>query len=289
MITSVIRSMRPKQWTKNFFVFAGLLFTLDSPHPAGDYFKVVLAFVVFCLLSGVVYIVNDVRDVQSDRKHPKKSKRPIASGALSARAALVWAAALLVVAAAVSTSLNKAFILAGVAYLVLQIAYTFVLKEVVILDVMAIAFGFVIRAVAGTEAISVNISPWLFICTILLALFLALAKRRGELVRVEAGMPNSRASLDHYTVPFLDQLIGIASASTIIAYSLYTFFSKTGEMHPFMMATLPFVIYGIFRYLLLIHREADAESPEMLLLTDKPLLIDIGLWAIACALIVASR
>ena len=289
MITSVIRSMRPRQWTKNFFVFAGLLFTLDSPHPAGDYIKVVLAFVVFCLLSGVVYIVNDVRDVQSDRKHPKKSKRPIASGALSAHAALVWAAALLVVAAAVSTSLNKAFILAGVAYLVLQIAYTFVLKEIVILDVMAIAFGFVIRAVAGTEAISVNISPWLFICTILLALFLALAKRRGELVRVEAGMPNSRASLDHYTVPFLDQLIGIASASTIIAYSLYTFFSKTGEIHPFMMATLPFVIYGIFRYLLLIHREADAESPEMLLLTDKPLLIDIGLWAIACALIVASR
>jgi 4-hydroxybenzoate polyprenyltransferase len=281
--------MRPKQWTKNFFVFAGLLFTLDSPHPAGDYIKVVLAFVVFCLLSGVVYIINDVRDIQSDRKHPKKSKRPIASGALSARAALVWAAALLVVAAAVSTSLNKAFILAGVAYLVLQIAYTFVLKEIVILDVMAIAFGFVIRAVAGTEAISVNISPWLFICTILLALFLALAKRRGELVRVEAGMPNSRASLDHYTVPFLDQLIGIASASTIIAYSLYTFFSKTGEIHPFMMATLPFVIYGIFRYLLLIHREADAESPEMLLLTDKPLLIDIGLWAIACALIVASR
>lgn len=289
MISSVIKSMRPKQWTKNFFVFAGLLFTLDSPHPIDDYFKVVLAFVVFCLLSGVVYIVNDVRDVQGDRKHPKKSKRPIASGALSARAALVWAAALLVVAAAVSTSLNKAFILAGVAYLALQIAYTFALKEIVILDVMAIAFGFVIRAVAGAAAISVNISPWLFICTILLALFLALAKRRGELVRVEAGMPNSRASLDHYTVPFLDQLIGITSASTIIAYSLYTFFSKTGEMHPFMMATLPFVIYGIFRYLLLIHREADAESPEMLLLTDKPLLIDIGLWAIACALIVASR
>ena len=289
MITSVIQSMRPKQWTKNFFVFAGLLFTLDSPHPAGDYIKVVLAFVVFCLLSGVVYIVNDVRDVQSDRKHPKKSKCPIASGALSARAALVWAAALLVVAAAVSTSLNKAFILAGVAYLVLQIAYTFVLKEIVILDVMAIAFGFVIRAMAGAEAIQVTISAWLFICTILLALFLALAKRRGELVRVEAGMPNSRASLDHYTVPFLDQLIGITSASTIIAYSLYTFFSKTGEMHPFMMATLPFVIYGIFRYLLLIHREADAESPEMLLLTDKPLLIDIGLWAVACALIVASR
>ncbi|HET6454359.1 MAG TPA: decaprenyl-phosphate phosphoribosyltransferase [Armatimonadota bacterium] len=289
MISSVIKSMRPKQWTKNFFVFAGLLFTLDSPHPIDDYFKVVLAFVVFCLLSGVVYIVNDVRDVQGDRKHPKKSKRPIASGALSARAALVWAAALLVVAAAVSTSLNKAFILAGVAYLALQIAYTFALKEIVILDVMAIAFGFVIRAVAGAAAISVNISPWLFICTILLALFLALAKRRGELVRVEAGMPNSRASLDHYTVPFLDQLIGITSASTIIAYSLYTFFSKTGEIHPFMMATLPFVIYGIFRYLLLIHREADAESPEMLLLTDKPLLIDIGLWAIACALIVASR
>jgi len=289
MISSVIKSMRPKQWTKNFFVFAGLLFTLDSPRPIDDYFKVVLAFVVFCLLSGVVYIVNDVRDVQGDRKHPKKSKRPIASGALSARAALVWAAALLVVAAAVSTSLNKAFILAGVAYLALQIAYTFALKEIVILDVMAIAFGFVIRAVAGAAAISVNISPWLFICTILLALFLALAKRRGELVRVEAGMPNSRASLDHYTVPFLDQLIGITSASTIIAYSLYTFFSKTGEIHPFMMATLPFVIYGIFRYLLLIHREADAESPEMLLLTDKPLLIDIGLWAIACALIVASR
>lgn len=289
MIIAVIRSMRPKQWTKNFFVFAGLLFTLDSPHPTGDYIKVLLAFVVFCLLSGVIYIVNDVRDIESDRKHPKKSKRPIASGALSPSAALAWAAGLLILAAAISVTLNKAFIEAGLAYLVLQIAYTFVLKEIVILDVMAIAFGFVIRAVAGTAAIRVTISPWLFICTILLALFLALAKRRGELVRVEAGMPSSRACLDHYTVPFVDQLIGITAASTIIAYALYTFFSKTGETHPFMMGTLPFVIYGIFRYLLLIHRNADAESPEMLLLTDKPLLIDIALWAVACAMIVASR
>ena len=289
MIMAIIRSMRPKQWTKNFFVFAGLLFTLDSPHPAGDYTKVLLAFVVFCLLSGVVYIVNDVRDVESDRKHPQKSKRPIASGALPPGAALVWAAVLLVAAAALSTTLNGPFMLAGLAYLILQIGYTLLLKEIVILDVMAIAFGFVIRAMAGAEAIQVTISAWLFICTILLALFLALAKRRGELVRVEAGMPSSRASLDHYTVPFVDQLIGITAASTIIAYALYTFFSKTGEMHPYMMGTLPFVIYGIFRYLLLIHREADAESPEMLLLTDRPLLIDIALWVIACAVIVASR
>ena len=289
MISSIIRSMRPKQWTKNFFVFAGLLFTLDSPHPASDYHKVVLAFVAFCLLSGVVYIINDVRDIESDRKHPKKSKRPIASGALKPAAALAWAFVLLVMAAAISANLGKAFVAAGSAYLILQIVYTFMLKEIVILDVMAIAFGFVLRAVAGTEVIHVTISPWLFICTILLALFLALAKRRGELVRVEAGMPNSRASLDHYTVPFLDQLIGITAASTIIAYSLYTFFSRTGETHPLMMGTLPFVIYGIFRYLLLIHRNADSESPEMILLTDKPLLIDIALWAVACAIIVASR
>ena len=289
MISSIIRSMRPKQWTKNFFVFASLLFTLDSPHPTSDYLKVLAAFGIFCVLSGVVYLVNDIRDVDADRKHPTKSKRPIASGELRVRAARASADILLIAGFGAAFLLDLRFAGVAFAYVVLQIAYSFLLKDVVILDVMAIATGFVLRAVAGAVVINVIISPWLLMCTVLLALFLGLAKRRGELVLVEAGMPNSRASLDHYTVPFLDQLIGITAASTVIAYALYTFFSTTSQAHPYMMATVPFVLYGIFRYLLLIHQNADSEAPEMILLTDKPLLIDIALWAVACVLIVASR
>jgi 4-hydroxybenzoate polyprenyltransferase len=215
-----------------------------------------------------------------------KSKRPIAAGKLSIGAS--WAAAfvLLVGGTAASFMLGRGFGIAAAAYLVLQVAYSFYLKHVVILDVMTIATGFVLRAVAGAEVISIEISPWLLMCTILLALFLGLAKRRAELVRLEGNAGSHRVSLERYSVPFLDQLIGITTASTVISYALYTFFSKTGEAHPYMMATLPFVIYGVFRYLLLIQENAGVESPEMLLVGDKPLLLDILLWAIACALIV---
>ncbi|MCX6375717.1 MAG: decaprenyl-phosphate phosphoribosyltransferase [Armatimonadetes bacterium] len=286
MIGAIIKSMRPRQWTKNFFVFAALLFTLDQKHPPSDFARVGLAFALFCILSGGVYVLNDIMDAERDRKHPLKSKRPIASGKLSIGASWTAAFVLLAGGTAASFMLDRGFGIAAAAYLVLQVAYSFYLKHVVILDVMTIATGFVLRAVAGAEVINVDISPWLLMCTILLALFLGLAKRRAELVRLEENAGSHRVSLERYSVPFLDQLIGITTASTVISYALYTFFSETGKAHPYMMATLPFVIYGVFRYLLLIQENAGVESPEMLVVGDKPLLLDILLWAIACALIV---
>ena len=182
--------------------------------------------------------------------------------------------------------MSRLFGCAAAAYVVLQIAYSFGLKNLVILDVMIVATGFVLRAAGGAEVISIVISPWLLMCTILLALFLGLAKRRAELVVLQENASNHRASLERYTVPFLDQLISITTAAAVMSYALYTFFSETGKAHPYMMATLPFVIYGIFRYLLLIHENAGTDSPEILLVADKPLLLDIVLWAFACAAIV---
>jgi len=286
LIGAIITSMRPRQWTKNFFVFAGLLFTLDQRHSIADFARVAAAFALFCVLSGSVYLLNDILDAERDRKHPLKSSRPVAAGKLSSGSA--WIAALFLLAGGLAGSflLNTAFGIAAAGYVALQIAYCFALKHVVILDVMVVATGFVLRAIAGAAVIGVVISPWLLMCTILLALFLGLAKRRAELVRLESNAGSHRVSLERYTVPFLDQLMAITTASTVISYALYTFFSKTGEAHPYMMATLPFVIYGIFRYLLLIHENAGADSPEILVITDKPLLLDILLWTVACALIV---
>ena len=286
MIKAIIQSMRPKQWTKNLFVFAGLLFTLDSHHQIADYIKVALAFVMFCILSGVVYLINDILDVEHDRKHSAKSKRPIAAGRLSVKAAWAAAGVLLPVGVAGSFAVNTQLGEVALLYIGLLTAYSLFLKNIVILDVMTIAAGFVLRAVAGAVAIQVEMSPWLLICTILIALFLGLAKRRGELSGLREEAANHRSILAQYSLPLLDQLIGITAASTIIAYALYTFFSETGQAHPYMIATLPFVIYGVFRYLMLIHQSSDSASPELLLLKDKPLQVDIGLWALACALIV---
>lgn len=289
MISAVVKSMRPMQWPKNFFVLAGLLFTLDRHHPPLDYVRTALAFAAFCVLSGGVYLVNDILDADRDRKHPIKRQRPIASGELSASSA--WAAAAIVLAVGLTGSfaLSVGFGEAALAYVCLMFAYSLYLKQLVILDVMTIAAGFVLRAVAGAAVIHVTISPWLLTCTILLALFLSLAKRRGELLRLEENAADHRMTLEGYSVPFLDQLINVAASSTIIAYALYTFFSRTGEIHPYLMATLPFVLYGLFRYLLLIQKGEGVESPELLLLADKPLLIDIGLWAITCVIIMAAR
>lgn len=286
MISAILQSMRPKQWTKNLFVFAGLLFSLDRAHPAEHYARVVAAFVLFCMLSGSVYLLNDVCDVERDRMHPRKRYRPIASGRLSTRTASLAAVFLAAAALAGAFALGLGFGATALGYAVLLVAYSFLLKGVVLLDVMTIATGFVLRAVAGAAVIHVAISPWLLTCTILIALFLGLAKRRQEMVGLQDQASNHRSSLEHYTVPFLDQLIGITASATIIAYTLYTFFSATGSKHPYMMATIPFVIYGIFRYLLLIHKNEGADSPEILLLKDKPLLLDVFLWALACGTII---
>ncbi|MHB0998806.1 MAG: decaprenyl-phosphate phosphoribosyltransferase [Armatimonadota bacterium] len=286
MVGLIIKSMRPKQWIKNLFVFAGLIFTLDAGHTFIDLLKVTGAFTLFCIISGCIYIINDILDAPQDRLHEVKSQRPIAAGALPVNTAWRVSAVLLVVALGLSFVLDRSFGFISFLYASLLTAYSIFLKDVVILDVMVIAAGFVLRAIAGAAVIQVVISSWLLICTTLIALFLGLAKRREELVGMQDEASSHRASLEHYTVPFLDQLMNITSASTIMSYALYTFFSDTGIRHPYMRLTLPFVIYGIFRYLLLTHKNAGACSPELLLVRDRPLLINFILWVTACVLII---
>lgn len=284
---ALLQGLRPRQWTKNALVFAGLLFTLDQPHPLTDYLRVGGAFVAFCLLSGCTYLWNDIIDVGADRQHPKKRNRPIASGALPIGLAKVFAFVIAPVTLGVSAwLLGPSFALVAGLYLFQTLAYSLYLKNVVLVDVMAVAGGFVLRAVAGSVAIAVNPSEWLLLCTLLLALFLALCKRRGELVALGAAPP-TRAILSEYTVPMLDQLINIVASTCLIAYTLYTFFSKTGQHSPYLMATVPFVLYGLFRYLYLSQKKGLGEAPETVLLEDRPLQINLLLWTLAA--IIAMR
>lgn len=283
---AVIWSMRPRQWTKNLFVFAGLLFTLDGHHSIADFLKVSAAFVLFCIISGSIYLVNDLLDAGRDRLHPVKRLRPIASGKIPAEAA--WRIAFLLLASGLTLSfvLSLSFGVAALLYAVLMVAYSIILKDVVILDVLVISAGFVLRAVAGAEAINVRISFWLLVCTTLIALFLGFGKRRAELTGLGAEASNHRPSLEHYTVSYLDQLMSITAACTIMSYALYTFLSETGARHPSMYFTLAFVVYGIFRYLLLARSNAGACAPELLLLRDRPLLVNFVLWMLSCAIII---
>lgn len=283
---TILEAMRPRQWVKNLFVFAGLLFTLDAHHPASAFLRVGLAFGLFCLLSGSIYLLNDLVDAERDRKHEKKRRRPVASGRLGKRAAWNSFVAGITLGLAGSFAMGLEFGAVAITYVALSLVYSARLKEVVILDVMLIAGGFVLRAAAGAVAIDVYISRWLLMCTTLLALLLALAKRREELLGLEAEAGSHRPSLDHYTVPFIDQMIGITASATIISYALYTFFSATGRAHPSLMGTVPFVIYGIFRYLFLIQRRLGVDSPELVVVRDRPLVINILLWVLTSALIV---
>jgi 4-hydroxybenzoate polyprenyltransferase len=276
-------ALRPRQWSKNLLLFAGLLFAAKL----GDvtrWLEALLAFVVYCAASSAAYLVNDVRDAPHDREHPIKRLRPVASGELPVRAALVLAAVLVAVAFGGAAVLGWGSVAFLAAFLVLQGAYTGGLKHIVLIDVLAIAGLFVIRAAAGAEAVDVRISPWLLICTGLLALFLALAKRRAELVLVGAEETPGRPVLEGYSLALVDQLVSVVAASTVIAYSLYTFTARDSKA---MMATVPFVVYGVFRYLLLLHRRDLGEEPENVLLTDAPLLLTIAAWAATCGVILA--
>ena len=271
--------MRPLQWSKNLLVFAGILFAAqyDEPEKWG---AAIAAFVAYCAASSAAYLFNDVVDAEQDRRHPSKRDRAVASGALGRERALVFAALLALVGVGVAASLGWASLGYMAGFLALQVAYSLRLKHVVLIDVMAIAALFVIRAAAGAEAVDVRISPWLIVCTALLALFLALAKRRGELVSAVA--EKSREVLDGYSLTLVDQLVSIVAACTIVAYSLYTFNAREGSA---MMATIPFVVFGLFRYLLLMHREDLGEEPERVLLTDVPILATVAAWAVTSALI----
>jgi 4-hydroxybenzoate polyprenyltransferase len=274
-------SMRPRQWTKNLLVFAGIVFAAKLGD-AGRWADAAIAFIAFCAGSSAAYLVNDVRDAAQDRLHPTKSSRPIARGELAPRAALALAACLAVAAVALAAALGLSALLYLGAFLGLQAAYTLALKEVVLLDVMAIGGLFVIRAAAGADAVRVPISPWLLLCTALLALFLGLAKRRGELVLVGADATPGRPVLAGYSLELVDQLVSVVAASTVIAYALYTFSARDSKA---MMVTIPFVLFGVFRYLLLIHRHDLGEEPENVLLSDRPILFCVAGWAVAAALI----
>ena len=274
-------AIRPRQWTKNLLLFAGIIFAAKLGD-ATRWLEAIAAFAAYCAASGAAYLVNDLRDASHDRAHPIKRARPIARGELSPRSARAFAAALLVVATALVAPLGFASLAFLAGFVVLQAAYTLRLKHVVLVDVMTIAGLFVVRAGAGAAGVHVRISPWLLLCTALLALFLALAKRRGELVLVGAEATPGRPVLEGYSLALVDQLVSVVAACTVIAYSLYTFTARDSKA---LMVTIPFVVFGVFRYLLLIHRQDLGEEPEEVLLRDLPILLCIAAWAICAAVI----
>lgn len=280
-------SLRPHQWTKNLLVFAPLALSkhLFEPQPL---VHAVLAFLLFCGLSGTVYLVNDVVDVERDRLHPRKRLRPVASGALSTKGAALAAAVIGLGCLAGSFGLGLSFGVAALVYLLLNLAYSFKLKEIVIVDAIALALGFVVRAVAGALVIGVVFSQWLLICTILLALFLTFCKRRHELTSLEGSASEHRKSLEEYSPYLLDQMISVVTASCLMAYASYTTAPETIEKYRTdrLPWTIPFVLYGIFRYLYLVHRRELGGSPTDILLTDWPLILDVVLWALAIVAIV---
>jgi len=286
-LAAVVVSLRPGQWTKNLFVFAGLLFGKRLFDPVAVATSCA-AFAVFCALSSVIYLVNDVADREADGRHPLKSKRPIASGQLSAGAALAMAAVLGVSGLAGAFLLRPAFGVVALTYVVLLTAYSVRLKHIVIIDALTIAIGFVLRAVSGAVAIAVPISHWLLVCMVLLALFLALSKRRHELTLLAEGATNHRRILGEYSPYLLDQMIGVVTASTLIAYIFYTISPETVQNFGTegLALTIPFPLYGIFRYLYLVHQREGGGSPAEMLLADRPLLLCVALWVVAVVLIV---
>jgi 4-hydroxybenzoate polyprenyltransferase len=280
-----LRALRPHQWTKNLLVFAALLFSKHLFEP-GLFLRASLAFLAFCGLAGAVYLWNDVADIEQDRLHPKKKKRPIAAGQLSIRTATLGAVALVIAALTLSFGLDSRLGLCASVYLGLNLGYSFGLKHVVIVDVLTLAMGFVLRALAGGFVINVPVTEWLLVLTLLLALFLALAKRRHEITSLGEGASSHRAILAEYSPYLIDQMTSVVTASVVTAYAFYTLSPET--VLKFGTAklswTLPLVLYGIFRYLYLVHQKDRGDSPTDMLLTDRPLLVTVALWV---ALVIA--
>jgi 4-hydroxybenzoate polyprenyltransferase len=278
---AVLVALRPRQWTKNALLFAGIVFAAKLGD-ATRWLEALAAFAAYCAASSAAYLVNDIRDAEHDRAHPVKRSRPIARRELSPRAASLIAAVLALVSVALVSPLGWPSLAFLAAFFVLQAAYTARLKHVVLIDVMTIGALFVVRAAAGAAGVHVRISPWLLLCTALLALFLAFAKRRGELVLVGADATPGRPVLEGYSLELVDQLVSVVAACTVIAYALYTFTARDSKA---LMATIPFVVFGVFRYLLLIHRRDLGEEPEEVLLRDRPILACIAGWAVCAAVI----
>jgi 4-hydroxybenzoate polyprenyltransferase len=289
---SLFKSLRPAQWTKNLIVFAGLMLGTRGNSPAfldsQAIGEAMAAFFIFCGLSGIVYLINDVADREKDRVHPLKRHRPIASGAVSPGLAIGTALVLAAVTLTAAYLLRPAFALVAVTYVMLQAFYSGPLKHIVILDVLTIAIGFVLRAVGGAVAIDVPISHWLLILTILGALFLALCKRRHELVLLADGATGHRPILEEYSPYLLDQMIGVVTASALVSYVIYTVSAETVQKFhtDYLGLTLIFPIYGIFRYLYLVHQKEGGGSPSDMLLNDRPLLGCVALWAMTVTAII---
>lgn len=280
-VKGFISLVRPKQWIKNLFVFSALIFAKLVFEPV--YLKTVFfAFLSFCMISSCVYILNDIVDMEKDRLHPKKKTRPIASGLISKAEAWILLAVLLPVSVAAGFLLHVYFGLILVVYFLNNVLYSVAVKHMVILDVMSIALGFLLRVIGGGVVIEVYISQWILLCTLLLSLFLGFSKRRNELVVLENVADSHRKILKEYSLEFIDNMLSIVTASTVMAYSLYTFSSKNNY---FMMLTIPFVLYGIFRYQYIIYMKKEGGSPEETVLSDIPLIVCIFLWVIISVII----
>jgi 4-hydroxybenzoate polyprenyltransferase len=290
MLLALFQTMRPKQWIKNLVVFTPLVFDGQLTQP-GPFLRTLAGFGLLCLLSSAVYLLNDLADVEKDRLHPRKRLRPIASGRLSRRVAVAAAVALPLIALPLSLWLSWRFAVVALIYLISNLLYSFYLKHVVLVDVLVLALGYVMRVAAGVVLITVErFSPWLYLCITLGALFLGFGKRRGELVLMDSNSGASRKVLQEYTLPFLDELINLVATATIITYSLYTFSAPNLPENHAMMLTVPIVIYGIFRYLYLIHVKGEGGAPDELVLTDRPLQVAFALWGLlAVAVIYLSR
>jgi 4-hydroxybenzoate polyprenyltransferase len=291
----VVRSMRPKQWTKNGIVGMAFLFSIHLAWEPDDFdswstlaLRAAAAAAIFCLVSGADYLVNDTKDRVSDGLHPRKRYRPIAAGLLPAKAALTWAAVLWTAGVAAAFALDWRAGMVVVGYIVLMTAYTYILKYEVILDVMVIAAGFVLRAMAGAYAVDVPISPWLYVVTALGALFIAVTKRRAEVALLQGEAADHRSTLSLYTPALIDQMTAMVTSSTIIAYALYTFTAENLPANHTMMLTIPFVAYGIFRYLFLSLTRNEGGSPEEVLLKDLPLMVTVVGWVLTSMAVLAA-
>ncbi|MBV6401418.1 MAG: Decaprenyl-phosphate phosphoribosyltransferase [Anaerolineales bacterium] len=281
MISALIKTMRPRQWTKNGFVFFALMFDkqlfLREP-----FLRTLEGFLLFCLASSAVYLINDIADVEADRKHPEKKHRPIASGKLPLNAARLAAIVLVAIALPLGYLLSPALAVILAVYLAINILYSRWLKHIPILDVFIVSSGFVLRVAAGVALITVErFSPWLYMITTLFSLYIGFGKRRAEMSLLETGAGSHRKVLDGYTLPLLDQLITIVSGTTIVTYSLYTFTAPNLPENHSMMLTIPFVVYGIFRYLQLIQTGHAAGAPDEVALKDRPLQVTVVLWVIS--------
>jgi 4-hydroxybenzoate polyprenyltransferase len=280
MLIPLIKTMRPKQWAKNVFVLTALVFDakLFIPH---YFIRAVLAFGLFCAISSAVYLVNDLADIEKDRQHPAKRNRPLPSGQLKPAAAQIAAAVLIVISLPLAFCLDRIFGLVAAGYLAMMLLYSFWLKKVVLVDVSVLASGYVLRVAAGVAVVRVErFSPWLYLCMILGALFIAISKRRHELVLLNDHANEHRSSLNEYSLPLLDDMIRLVTACTAMTYSLYTFSAPNLPADHTMMLTIPFVLYGLFRYMYLIHIKGEGGAPEDVLFADKPLLLDIVLWGL---------